>query len=271
MKRDGMFIPEERLPPGFMETVGSGGSGAVPRPAATIALMRDAGADPEILLLKRNRSSGFVPGAYVFAGGRVDAADAEPLPWSGPAMPVEPPPRYWAAAVRELFEETGVLLARDAGGSFAPDATDPRLAVWRNTLLEDGATLAAMLETLDLTLAGDRVVHFAHWITPVAEPRRYDTHFFLAGMPESRTATADAREMSDTVWLTPAAALDRFADGTLPMVFPTVRTLEALANFDTVQRALDHWRDRPVAPVLPRLVRTGRGVSLVVDEGAQEE
>lgn len=266
-----MFIPEERLPPGFMETIGRGGAGAVPRPAATVAIMRDAVAGPEVLLLRRNRSSGFVPGAYVFAGGRVDTADAAPLPWSGAAMPVEPPAEYWAAAVRELFEETGVLLARDAGGSFAADASDPGLAVWRNTLLEDGATLADMLDTLGLTLAGDRVVHFAHWITPVAEPRRYDTQFFLAGMPESRTATADAREMSDAVWLTPAAALDRFADGTLPMVFPTVRSLEALAAFDTVQAALDHWRDRQVAPVLPRLVRTDRGVSLVVDEGADAE
>jgi len=265
-----MFIPEERLPPGFMDTIGQAGAAAVPRPASTVALMRDARSGPEVLLLRRNRSSGFVPGAYVFAGGRVDAADADPLPWSGPSMQA-PPPEYWAAALRELFEETGVLLARDAGGTYAADASDPALSVWRDTLLEDGATLAGMLETLGLTLAGDRVVHFAHWITPVAEPRRYDTHFFMAGMPESRTASADAREMSDAVWLTPAAALDRFADGTLPMVFPTVRSLETLASFETVQSALDYWRNRQVAPVLPRLVRTGRGVSLVVDEGAKAE
>jgi len=266
-----MFIPEERLPPGFMDTIGRGGAAAVPRPASTVALMRDATPGPEVLLLRRNRSSGFVPGAYVFAGGRVDAADADPLPWSGPAMPGIPPAEYWAAALRELFEETGVLLARDAGGAYAADASDPALSVWRDTLLEDEATLAGMLDRLGLMLAGDRIVHFAHWITPVAEPRRYDTHFFLAGMPESRTASADAREMSDAVWLTPAAALDRFADGTLPMVFPTVRSLESLAAFDSVQSALDYWRDRQVAPVLPRLVRTGRGVSLVVDEGAQAE
>lgn len=266
-----MFIPEDRLPPGFVDFIGRRGEGVVPRPAATIVLMRDAAAGPELLLLRRNRSSGFVPGAYVFAGGRVDEADADPSLWSGTELPSEPPPAYWTAAIRELFEETGVLLARDPAGEFAADASDEAMAHWRESLLEDGATLRGMLESLDLRLAVDRVVHFAHWITPVAESRRYDTRFFLGAMPPGRTATADAREMSDAVWLSPAAALERFALGRLPMVFPTVRTLESLAEFESVDAALESLRGQPVVPILPRLVRVDGGVQLVVDEGAERE
>lgn len=264
-----MFIPGERLPPGFMDRVGRG-EAMEPKPAATIVLMRDA-ATPEILLLRRNRSAGFVPGAYVFAGGRVDEADADPALWRDVGSPTEPSPAYWAAALRELFEETGVLLARDRAGVFVADATHPAVGRWRERLLEDEATLADALSDLDAQLAADRVVHFAHWITPVAEPRRYDTRFFLGALPEGRTAAADPREMSDAVWLSAGEALDRFARGRLPMVFPTVRTLESLAEFDSVDAALEGLRRRPVAPVLPRLERVEGGVRLVVDEGADTE
>ncbi len=113
-------------------------------------------------------------------------------------------------------------------------------------------------------------MHFAHWITPIAERRRYDTHFFLGALPPGRVAAADPREMSDAAWLSPGAALDRFARGRLPMVFPTVRTLETLAAFDSIGTALEALRGRTVAPILPRLVRAEGGVRLVVDEGAGE-
>jgi len=266
-----MFIPEERLPPGFIERIGHSPGSVRPRPASTIVLMRDAAAGPELLLMRRNRSAGFVPGAWVFAGGRVDEADAEPALWAAEAPPAEPAPEYWVAAIRELFEETGVLLARSPDGEYARDASDARLDRWRESLLEDGATLAAMLNALELRLAADRIVHFAHWITPVAEPRRYDTRFFIGALPPGRIAVADPREMSDSVWLTPGAALDRFAQGRMPMVFPTVRTIETLTDFDTVDAALTALRGRSVAPILPRLVRADGGVTLVVDEGAEEE
>jgi 8-oxo-dGTP pyrophosphatase MutT (NUDIX family) len=221
-------------------------------------------------MLRRNRSAGFVPGAWVFAGGRVDAADADTSLWSGDTVPSVPSAGFWAAAVRELFEETGVLLARDARGGFAPDASHDDVASWRERLLEDECALADVLAALDARIAADRIVHFAHWITPVDEPRRYDTHFFLGAMPDGRMAAADPREMSDAAWISPACALDRFARGRLPMVFPTVRTLETLAAFDSVDTALDAFRGRTVAPILPRLVRADGGVRLVVDEGAGE-
>jgi len=264
----GMFIPGERLPPGFIDSIGRAGEVVETRPAATIVLMRDATAGPELFLLRRNRSAGFVPGAWVFAGGRVDEADAEPAVWAGAEVPVEPPPEYWAAAVRELFEETGVLLACNADGTFAPDATAAAGTLWRERLLGDRATIAEVLDALDARIAADRIVHFAHWITPVDEPRRYDTRFFLGALPEGRLAIADAREMSAGVWVSPADALDRFARGRLPMVFPTVRTIETLAAFGSVDAALEALRGRTVAPILPRLVRADGGVRLVVDEGA---
>jgi len=283
-------IPREQLPPGFAERVTSPPDPPVqPRPAATVVLLRDplAGGPPdekidpaagqshggsglpapEVLLLRRHRSSGFVPGAYVFPGGAVDEADAAPLASAtSPGSEPDVPPAYRVAAVREVYEETGVLLARDGAGRMAPDAaSEPRLARWREQLLSGRATLAQVLEAEGLALDLAALVCCAHWITPLAEPRRFDTRFFLARLPAGGQATADAREMTDEVWLTPAAALRRFQQGALPMVFPTVKMLEALAEFGSVEEALAAYRDRPVKTILPRLVVTAEGVGIVIE------
>lgn len=264
-------IPADRLPPGFAERVDRPpAEPTVPAPAATVVLMRDGDAGPEALLLRRNRSSGFVPGAYVFPGGRVDEADTDPRLTADPATGldggVEPDPAFWVAAVREAFEETGVLLGRDDRGRPAPDAADPRLAEAREALLTEEAALHDVLAATSLRLAFDDVIHLAHWITPEAESRRYDTRFFLAPLPAGRRVRTDPREMTDARWLRPAEALDRFRAGRLPMVFPTVRTLESLAGFGSVDDALTAHRDRTVTPTLPRLVRTEEGVGIVVEE-----
>lgn len=263
-------IPSDRLPPGFAERIESPpAEPAEARPASTAVLLRDGESGPEALLLRRNRSSGFVPGAYVFPGGRVDAADADPTLFErtdSSDSSERPAPSYWAAAIREVFEETGVLLARDAEGRLLPDAwSDPRLAEWREALMQQEATLVELLRALELRLALDDVVYLAHWITPLAEARRYDTRFFLARLPEGREAKPDPREMTDAVWLTPERAIERFRAGELPMVFPTVATLESLVGFRSVDDALESWRRRTVQPILPRLVRTPEGVGIVVD------
>jgi 8-oxo-dGTP pyrophosphatase MutT (NUDIX family) len=262
-----MVIPLHRLPPGFAEQVDHPPAvAAEPKPAATAVLVRDSDEAPEILLLKRLRSAGFVPGAYVFPGGRVDPADAD-------ATLVEmlgSPPRgaeasYWLAAVREVFEETGVLLARAADGTTSPDATaDDALAHWREALLTGAATLLDVLRAEELRPDVSRMVYCSHWITPVAEPKRYDTRFFLAELPAGCTATIDEREMSDAVWVTARAALDSFQRGELPMVFPTVKTLQLLQPYRSVAEMLDAFRDVDVATVLPRLVRTDDGIGIVV-------
>lgn len=264
-------IPLDRLPPGFAESVERKPDRPVaPEPAATVVLMRDGAAGPEALLLRRQRSSGFVPGAWVFPGGRVDAADSAPeLLRRVVGLPevLVPGPPFWTAAIREVFEETGVLLARDASGEPAPDAgSDAGLERWREALMGAEATLADVLAGTGYTGDASGIVPIAHWITPVVERRRYDTRFFLAPLPTGSTAQADAREMTDLAWLTPAEALRRFEVGALPMVFPTVRTLESLDGFDSVAETADAFRDRDVPTVLPRLVRTAGGVAIVVDD-----
>lgn len=260
-------IPADRLPPGFAESVDQPPRDpAVARPAATIVLLRDADA-MEVLLLKRHRSSGFVPGAYVFPGGRTDAADSDPalLERALNFHKADVPLHFWFAAVREVFEETGVLLAKREGDWVADTASSPELEQLRVSLLEERITFRDALRECDCRIEFDDVVYFAHWITPEAEPRRYDTRFFLARLPQGREVRPDPREMTDAVWLSPANALDRFAAGKLPMVFPTVRTLEDLVPFKSTPEALHAFRTRDVEPVMPRLVRTQTGVGIVID------
>lgn len=262
-------IPESRLPKGFVETVESPPAQPVaPRPAATVVPLRDGPDGPEALLMCRHRSSGFVPGAWVFPGGRVDTGDSGPALYeriAGLSSDPTPDSWFWAAALRELFEETGVLLARTGGGGWVPDAGHRRMSQFRRKLLDETLTLADVLEELDASLDVEMMVHVAHWVTPVVERRRYDTHFFVAAMPPDRAVSADPREMTEAAWLTPAAALARFERGDLPMVFPTVKTLESLAPYTSVEHVLSAFRGRSVPRTLPRLVRTDTGVAIVVD------
>jgi 8-oxo-dGTP pyrophosphatase MutT (NUDIX family) len=266
-----LVIPTARLPRGFAEAVDSPPAVPAPAvPAATAVLLRDSAHGAEVLLLCRRRDSGFVPGAYVFPGGRVDAADSDPKVLGRTdgvaAERATPEISGWVAAAREVFEETGVLLARSRSGEPVPDAvTDFDVARWRDELLENRATLAGVLQALDARLDLRAMVYCAHWITPVAERRRYDTRFFLAALPTGRTVSSDPREMTDALWITPRAALARFAKGALPMVFPTVKTLESIAGFRTVAETQEAFRERPIAPIMPRLVRTAEGVGIVID------
>ena len=264
-------IPEERLPPGFADTVDEPpAEPAEARPAATVVLTRDGEDGLEVLLMHRHRRSGFVPGAWVFPGGRVDAADGDPaLLDRCRGVEPDPAPSFWMAALREAFEETGVLLARRPGdeGDWVPDASsEPELEQLRRSLMDDQATLLDIVTRLDARLDARPMVHAAHWVTPVVEPRRYDTHFFVAAVPEGRDARPDPREMVDATWLAPAVALERFEAGALPMVFPTVKTLESLAGHPSTDAVLAAFRERTVERILPRLIRTEAGVGIVIDD-----
>lgn len=262
-----MVIPLHRLPPGFAERVERPSRNAAePKPAATAVLVRDGESAPELLLLKRHGAAGFVPGAWVFPGGRVDAEDGDPaLAEMLGAVPRGADAAYWLAAVREVFEETGVLLARSTAGAACADASaDPTLAHWREALLAGDAALLDVLTSAQLRPDISRMVYCSHWITPVAEPKRYDTRFFLAELPEGCAATIDEREMSAAVWLTAGDALHRFRRGDLPMVFPTVKTIQLLEPFTSVDEMLAAFRGAAVPAVLPRLVRTRDGIGIVV-------
>ena len=255
-------IPYDRLPPGFGERLEQTPREPAPAlPAATVVLLRNGDHGPEVLLLKRHRSSGFVPGAYVFPGGRVDAADAAPALASYVAdLPEEldPPLSFWTAALREVFEETGVLLAQADG-----DASERTHL--RERLLADDATVQDVLASLHARVHLEKLVYCAHWITPLAEPRRFDTRFFAAQLPDGADVIPDAREMDAARWLTPAAALQEFQRGSLPMVFPTVKTIERLCGFESVEHILAVLRGEAVIPLLPRLVRTAEGIGITVD------
>ena len=269
-------IPAERLPEGFVETLTrSPEEAAVARPAATVVLVREGAGGPEVLLLRRNRATGFVPGAWVFPGGRVDAADGEDAlveRWDGLTREgaagrlglgegADPPAiAYYGAAVREAVEETG-LWPGVVGDAALADGAGERA---REALLGGGAPLAEVLRALGARLDGSAVEYIAHWVTPVVEPRRYDTRFFAARVPPGARAAYDEREMTGAVWLTPSAALARHRRGQLPMIFPTIRTLEDLCDFGSVEDLLAHYRGRPIPRVQPEIVRTRSGVSLRV-------
>lgn len=277
-------IPYERLPEGFAERLERPpGPPAKPLPAATVVPLRAGPRDRglEILLLRRTRSAGFVPGAYVFPGGRVDKEDASPAllarvrglsPERAAArleLPDGEPPAiaYYLAAVREAFEETGILVAADARGEPAPCAVSSATAArLRQELLDGKRTFAQVLETLDLTIAGDALEYIAHWITPEAEPRRYDTRFFAAVVLRDREVSLHRPELVDAVWCSPAEALERHNRGELPMIFPTLRTVDSLAPYGSPGEVLAAFRKVRVPEVLPRLVRGESGLSMEIPE-----
>ena len=276
-------IPAERLPEGFVETVGEVPEvPAVARPAATVVLVREGVGGPEVLLLRRNRATGFVPGAWVFPGGRVDAADGEDAlaeRWDGLTREgaagrlglgegADPPAiAYYGAAVREAVEETGLWPGVVGGGGGGTSRDASRRA--REALLGQGVSFAKVLRALDSRLDGSAIEYIAHWVTPAVEPRRYDTRFFAVRVPPGARAVYDEREMTGAVWLTPDAALARHRRGELPMIFPTIRTLEDLCDFATVEDLLAYYRSRRIPRVQPEILRTATGVSLRVVNAAR--
>jgi 8-oxo-dGTP pyrophosphatase MutT (NUDIX family) len=244
-------------------------------------LLRDAEEGMEVLLMRRNRSAGFVPGAYVFPGGRVDGSDSGPpltdcLDGLTPELAAErldmgdedpPAISYYLAALREAFEETGILVGIRSDGSAPPTAAeDPVVDSVRDDVMEDRLSFAEALGRLECRIPGDAVEYVAHWITPEPEPRRYDTRFFAARVRPGSKPIIDPREMTDAVWVSPREALRRADLGDLPMVFPTIKTLEDLLGFDTADAALHSFGAAPIRTILPTLVITPTGIGMQLDD-----
>ncbi len=276
------IIPLDQLPSGIAESIDSPPEvPAVARPAATIVLMRPGEAgDLEVLLLRRNRKTGFVPGAYVFPGGRVDSSDGlEPLvdrliglTRDGCAERLDLPDSdpeavaYYIAAIREAFEETGILVGqRRDSGMPAPsiDASEGLMSCWHE-LLEDESKFPEVLDQMGCVMDGRDIEYIAHWVTPVAEPRRYDTRFFAAAVEPTQRVVLNRNEMTDALWIPPKDALIRNREGSLPMVFPTIKTLEGLAPFRSPEEALADFSTREIPETLPRLVKTPTGIGLEI-------
>jgi 8-oxo-dGTP pyrophosphatase MutT (NUDIX family) len=246
----------------------------VPRDAATVALLRDTGQGLEVHLQRRVRSMAFGPGMYVFPGGSVDPTDAD--------APVEMPgnwPQLFGgdlrlartivcAAVRETFEEAGVLLA---GGPTDVDT----YAGDREALAARTTSFAEVLARHGLTLRPDSLKPWARWVTPEFESHRFDTRFFVAALPAGQQVAGDdaGGEADHSVWLRPAEALARHRGGELELMPPTAFTLSELTEYADTAEVLSAAEERDCRVVLPRVVLDGDQLRFVLpsDEVPDEE
>jgi len=251
-----------------------------PRPASAVVLLRDgAKGGAEVFMVRRHVRSEFVPDAFVFPGGTVKSGDIEAERAPDLCEPVHMGGRtalgfgFRAAAIRECFEEAGVLIARRGAAPVAIGAADvARFAGYREELNGGTLALAGLCEREGLTLATDALLHWAHWITPEAFPRRYDTHFFLTEMPDEQEAAHDQLETTEGIWIRPDEALARFERGDLPLVFATINQLRELTNLESAVSARERFSGVTPRTIMPRVVqRDGQDVILLPEEDEEGE
>jgi 8-oxo-dGTP pyrophosphatase MutT (NUDIX family) len=258
---------------------------ATPRDAATVMLLRPAaaasapgaaagaaGSGFEVYMLRRKPSMAFAPGAYVFPGGSVDQRDAdEEVAWAGPGADhwgdvFDAPPKLAralvCAAVRETFEESGVLLAGPSAGSVVEDTTGEDWEADRHALIDRSLSLAELLARRNLILRADLLRPWSRWITPAIEPRRFDARFFAAALPAGQRTRDVGGEAAAVEWISPAAALEAGRSGRIQLWLPTAMTLAELAEHADAAAVLAAHRD--VTPLLPEPVVTADAVFLKV-------
>lgn len=240
----------------------------VPAPAATLVLLRDKPAGGiEILLIQRHRASKFAAGDHVFPGGKIELDDNpdDAARWctgldvehAARVLDLSDGPRaalaYWVGAIREAFEEVGVLLAVDGAGR--PPRIDPaRLADYRRACQEDNRAFWDMVRAERLTLTTDRLVYFAHWITPEENPIRFDVRFFAAPMPEGQTPEADEQEIVGVRWLSPREAFDAQGRGEITLRRPTIANLRIFEPATSAAAALASLAGRAIPTIRPRVI-----------------
>jgi 8-oxo-dGTP pyrophosphatase MutT (NUDIX family) len=256
------------------------------RPAATVMLVRDGADGLEVFMLRRTLNAAFAGGMYVFPGGRVDdadhGADLEPIcdglddgPASARLQISRGGLAYWVAAIRECFEEAGVLLARRASESEALRFESPevisRFGALRDRLNSGEVSFMEICVEEDLQLITDAIHYVSHWITPVGEVRRFDTRFFLARAPQAQVPLHDNSETIESLWVRPVDALERFRAGELAMIPPTIRNLEFLLPHVLADDALRAAAEVGTPPaILPKL-RTdedGRVIGIAMPDDA---
>jgi 8-oxo-dGTP pyrophosphatase MutT (NUDIX family) len=258
------------------------GTAVTARDAATVMLLRDGSRGVEVYLLRRVATMAFAAGMYVFPGGRVDPRDADPgLAWTGPSRD------EWAtvlgtdaglaaalacAAVRETFEESGVLLAGEHADDVVADTTGGDWEADRAGLVDHSVAFADFLRRRRLVLRTDLLRAWSRWITPEFEPRRFDARFFVAALPAGQRARDVGGESDRAAWLRPGEALGAFGRGELRLMPPTAETLYELAEHRSVASVLAAAADRVVEPVLPRprLVEDGAELVLPGDEAYRD-
>jgi 8-oxo-dGTP pyrophosphatase MutT (NUDIX family) len=264
------------LPPALVEHarafLSEGRAPVVPRNAATVVLLRGdaSGRGVEVYLLRRHLGMAFAGGMFAFPGGTVDPRDSDrTVAWAGPS------PAEWAerlscdettasalvcAAVRETFEESGVLLAGSDPDSVVSDTTGDDWERDRSALVDRRLPLTEFLDRRRLVLRTDLLAVWAHWITPEFEPRRYDTRFFVAAMPVGQRTRDVSGEADQVAWMSPAEAMAGVDSGAMAMLPPTYVALQQIAGFASVEGVLAGAGSRRIRPVTP-------GVEIIGDEG----
>ncbi len=248
-------------------------------PAATLLLLRDGIAGVEILMMRRERELRFMGGMWVFPGGRLDPSDCSPCrdgddrrggtgrgahpmrSLDGTELPREVALGLTVAACRETYEEAGLLLARHRDGRRLSPEEVHALQAERARVASLPGAFIELIASAGLLLEVDRLVYWSHWITPSLEPRRYDTRFFAAAVPDGQAASADQQESTELAWLAPHDALVAEARGEMSLAPPTLLTLEDIEEshrlHGSVAAMLAAERDRSTPPVMPRIARDG--------------
>ena len=247
---------------------------AAPRRASTVMLVRDGASGPEVFMLRRVSGMEFAPSTMVFPGGGVDERDGEPaLPWAGPSpsewaerlgcSPAEAQ-MYVAAAIREVFEECGVLLASPSASGPLAFVDGPEWLDIRRALVDRRIALADVLRDKGLVLRSDLIVAKAHWVTPVFEPRRYDTWFFAALMPPFQVADGETSEADEATWVVPDDLLREYAAGSALMLPPTVVCVEEIRDAPSAAAVVVHSESLPL--VMPEVVHGPAGAAMEIVE-----
>jgi 8-oxo-dGTP pyrophosphatase MutT (NUDIX family) len=242
-----------------------------PRPASTILLLRDGtgtSSEIEVFMMVRHYEIDFNSGALVFPGGSVDKDDREiigrPELYAGGEGLDAAALSFRIAAIRETFEESGILLARPRGSKNLVDAkrASEIEATHRAALCEGQTTFPKVITDNGMSLALDALVPYAHWITPEGMPKRFDTWFFLAAAPPQQAGAHDGRESTDSIWLSPREALAGGESGRFKLPFPTTRNLIRLGKQPNVKAALDDAGGKEVVTVMPVMTRLNGGRQL---------
>jgi 8-oxo-dGTP pyrophosphatase MutT (NUDIX family) len=248
------------------------------RPATTVLLLRpskpgDAGSPLEVFMVVRHHAIDAFSGALVFPGGKLEEADGDPqlrARCAGADNISAGELKFRIAGVREAFEECGILLARKRGDRNLIAAADLKGIEerWRAKLARDEASIVDLVEAEDLEIATDLMTPFAHWITPVFAPKRFDTWFYLAEAPEDQLALHDGSESVESVWIAPQQAIDEAAAGKRTLVHATTKNLELLVEGGTVTGALSQASERKIVTVQPWVEQRDGKRYLHIPEGA---
>ena len=246
------------------------------KPAATVLLVRDCVKENdtiEVFMVVRHHQIDFASGALVFPGGKVDEADMDPdlVQFLPEAERGEDPLRaFKIASIRESFEEANILLARnrETGSLVTHDRLEELAEKYRMPLQNGEVPIIDMLRDENLELATDLLGHYAHWLTPVHMPKRFDTHFFIAKAPPHQLAAHDGEESVDSVWVGPNEVMEDADKGIYTVIFPTRMNIEVLGRFATAEDAVENAKGTDTFTVLPEMEITEEGKFLLIPEEA---